>query len=296
MTDWVFTARLPEPRAIAASRTLEAALEEIGAASTVFEVDEQRREWEVSAYATDTNLADVVSALRTALPEIAFHRTELPETDWVSQSLEGLPPVEAAGFFVHGSHDRDKRRAGLTSIEIDAGQAFGTGHHGTTAGCLEAIDALLKRERPSRVLDVGTGSGVLAIALAKRLKRPIVASDIDPVAVRVARSNVIANGVGAYVRPIVASGADHPAMQRHGPYSLIVANILARPLETLAPSLVGLCAAGGTIILSGLLDRQRARVVAAYVAQGLALRETRLREGWATLTLERQRGPKQFSG
>jgi ribosomal protein L11 methyltransferase len=177
--------------------------------------------------------------------------------------------------------------AGLTGIRIDAAQAFGTGHHETTTGCLEAIERTLKRRRPRHVLDVGTGTGILAIALAKRLKTPVIASDIDPVAVATTEQNARENGVGPDVFAVEAAGLDHRIIAANAPYDLIVANILAGPLQALAPAVGRAAAPGGTVILSGILNEQAARVTAAYRAQALRLVERLVRKEWTTLILER---------
>jgi ribosomal protein L11 methyltransferase len=207
--------------------------------------------------------------------------------NWVARSLEGLAPVVAGGFYVHGSHGTTPVPAGLTGIRIDAAQAFGTGHHETTTGCLEAIERTLKRRRPRHVLDVGTGTGILAIALAKRLKTPVIASDIDPVAVATTEQNARENGVGPDVFAVEAAGLDHRIIAANAPYDLIVANILAGPLQALAPAVGRAAAPGGTVILSGILNEQAARVTAAYRAQALRLVERLVRKEWTTLILER---------
>ena len=211
---------------------------------------------------------------------------KLPDADWVAKSLEGLPPVRVGRFVIHGGHDREAVRTNEFGIEIEAAQAFGTGHHGTTAGCLAAIERLSRRRRIQCALDIGTGSGVLAVAVAKALKAPVLASDIDPVAVRIAADNIRLNGVGPLVRTLWADGiADH-RFAAAGPYDLIVANILARPLIGLAPAIRRLAAPGGTIVLSGLLASQRSRVAASYRAQGLILTGAEVREGWMTLAYQ----------
>ena len=281
-----FVARLPQAEAEALSAAIDPMLEELGIAHTLHEVGGG---WEVAVYVELDAVDAVETALRRVAPAGAFGRGELPDEDWVTLSLRALAPVRAGGFVVHGSHDPDARRPGETAILVDANRAFGTGHHGTTAGCLDAIDRHLKRSRPMRVLDLGTGTGVLAIALAKRLRRPVLATDIDPVAVAIARANARGNGVGALVRVVTATGTSHPAIRTGAPFDLIVANILAGPLRAMAPGIVRVLAPGGTIVLSGLLERQRASVVAAYAAQDVALRDTIGREGWATLTLRRER-------
>jgi ribosomal protein L11 methyltransferase len=210
-----------------------------------------------------------------------------PEVNWVAKSLEGLAPVTAGGFYVYGSHATDPVPAGLIAIRIDAAEAFGTGHHETTTGCLEAIERTLKRRKPRSPLDVGTGTGVLAIALAKRLHLPVVASDIDPVAVRTAAANARDNGVGKLVVALEAAGLDHRVIARHAPYDLIVANILAGPLQALAPAMRRAAEPGATIILSGILNTQAPRVLAAYARAGMVLRQRLVRKDWSTLMLER---------
>jgi ribosomal protein L11 methyltransferase len=211
-----------------------------------------------------------------------------PSVNWVEKSLEGLQPVRAGGFFIHGSHDTHRVPAGVDAILIDAAQAFGTGHHETTTGCLEAIDRLLKRKRPTNAIDVGTGTGVLAIALAKRLRRRVLASDIDPIAVDTAAQNARDNGVGRWVQTIEAQGLDHARIIAAAPFDLVVANILAGPLIALAPDMNRMVAPGTTIILSGILLRQAPRVAAAYVALGMAIRFRILKKEWATLVLEKR--------
>ena len=220
----------------------------------------------------------------------AFAIAPLPDTDWVAKSLEGLKPVRAGRFLVHGRHDRAKRRENDIAIEIEAGQAFGTGHHGTTAGCLAAIDRLAKTRRVVNALDLGTGSGVLAIAIARRCAASVLASDIDPVAVKVARENAGLNGVAARVRPVTAAGLDGRAFAARAPFDLIVANILAGPLAALAPAIRRKLAKSGTVILSGLLPDQKARIVSAYRRQGLRLVEALVLDGWLTLTFVRPAG------
>jgi ribosomal protein L11 methyltransferase len=200
-------------------------------------------------------------------PSLAVEIESLPEIDWVARSLEGLKPVRAGRFFVHGSHDRGSRPTSGISVEIEAGLAFGSGHHGTTSGCLEMIERVARRERLLSALDLGTGSGVLAIALALMARIPVLATDIDPIAVRVAADNVRLNRASGFVTPVTAPGFHHPVFAAWRPFDLIVANILARPLMRLAPGMAANLAPGGSLILSGILDGQRAQVLAAYVGQ-----------------------------
>lgn len=209
-----------------------------------------------------------------------------PEINWVAKSLEGLAPVIAGGFYVYGSHETGPIPGGLTPMRIDAAQAFGTGHHETTTGCLEAIDKVLKRRRPRVLLDVGTGTGVLAIALAKRLRLPVIASDIDPIAVTTTIENAQQNGVGKFIIGIEATGLTNPTIAGNAPYDLIVANILAGPLTALAPAVGRVAARGATIILSGILQHQARGVINAYQRQGMILTEKLQRKDWTTLILE----------
>ena len=186
---------------------------------------------------------------------------------------------------VHGAHDRAALLENDVGIEIEAALAFGTGHHGTTRGCLAALDAILKRHRPRRVLDVGTGTGVLAIAAAKALRRRVVAGDIDAIAIEVARHNAGANGVAHLLRLYCAPGLRHPLIGSGRRFDLILANILARPLARLAPALASALATGGRLVLSGLLERDVAGVLSAFRLQGLYLERRSLIEAWATLIL-----------
>jgi ribosomal protein L11 methyltransferase len=208
---------------------------------------------------------------------------EISQKDWVGASLEGLKPVRAGRVLVHGSHDRARVRINDVGVEIEAALAFGTGHHGTTLGCLLALDDICKRRRPERVLDVGTGTGVLAISAARLLRQPVASGDIDPVAVTTARANARANSAAALVQPVVAVGVRHPSLSAR--YDLIFANILAKPLRLLAPQIASVAAEGAELVLSGLLARDVAGVLSAYRAQGFALAKRRDIDGWATLLL-----------
>lgn len=210
-----------------------------------------------------------------------------PEINWVARSLEGLPPVVAGGFYVHGSHETGPTPEGLTPMRIDAAQAFGTGHHETTTGCLEAIDMVLKHRIPERMIDIGTGTGVLAIALAKRSGARVIASDIDPVSVTTTIENAEQNGVGELIVALEATGVDHPEIAANAPYDLIVANILAGPLMALAPDVSRIAQPGATVILSGILEHQAPDVTAAFTAAGMVLNEKLQRKDWSTLILEK---------
>jgi ribosomal protein L11 methyltransferase len=280
------------PMARQAYAMLEAAFEDDACPLGVTEVDEAADLHEVSLYAdsddTDTTEGRMHALLDGIIGSATIQREVLPEIDWVAHSLEGLKPVRAARFFVHGRHDRDERRPNDIPIEIEAGQAFGTGHHGTTAGCLEMIARVAEREKPKNALDLGTGSAVLALGLAKLAHIPVLATDIDPVAVRVAEGNVSLNGTCSLVETRVATGFQHPVFAQKGPFDLIVANILARPLMRLAPEMARHLAPNGSLILSGILDRQRRAVLAAYSNQRFRHIATLHREGWVTLHLKRQ--------
>ncbi|MER8417232.1 50S ribosomal protein L11 methyltransferase [Mesorhizobium sp. M1329] len=269
---------------------LGAAFDDEGLPIAVLEVDEDRDIHEVSLYADDD--VDAVEArLRGILAGLSLSkpiaREALPDIDWVARSLEGLKPVRAGRFFVHGAHDRRKRHSGELAIEIEAGLAFGTGHHGTTAGCLEMLEQVIRREHPRNALDLGTGSAVLAIAVAKLAHIPVLAADIDPVAVKVAAANARLNQVKGFIETVAAPGFHHPIFAARAPFDLIVANILARPLMRLAPQMAGNIALGGSIVLSGILGRQRDAVVAAYVGQKFRHVRTLHREGWVTIHLKR---------
>jgi ribosomal protein L11 methyltransferase len=195
--------------------------------------------------------------------------------------------VRAGRFFVYGHHDENRIPASAIPILIDAGQAFGTGHHATTHGCLEYISELCATRIPRNPLDIGTGTGVLAIALAKLSGRNVLASDIDPVAVKVARDNAKLNGVGNLVSAVTASGFGHPSLARHAPYDLILANILATPLVSLAPAFAKHLAPGGTLILSGILTTQENMVTSALRSQALPLVSRKRIGDWATLRIGR---------
>jgi ribosomal protein L11 methyltransferase len=208
-------------------------------------------------------------------------------TDWVAASLDDLAPVPAGRFVVHGRHDRARVPVNSIGIEIEAALAFGTGHHGTTRGCLLLLDQVLRSRAPRRVLDLGTGSGVLGIAAAKALRRKVLASDIDPVSVRTARDNARSNGVGNLVEAVQARGFSAPQFAAHGPFDLVLANILANPLRQMATPMAAYLAPSGLVILSGLLPHQAQGVIAAYRARGLVLLRRLELDGWSSLLMQR---------
>lgn len=207
--------------------------------------------------------------------------------DWIRASLEGLAPVRAGRFVVHGRHDRGRIAANAIGIEIEAALAFGTGHHGTTRGCLILLDALLRRRRPRRVLDLGAGTGVLAIAAAKLLRSRVLATDIDPRAAVVAAENARLNGVGSLVESVHATGFVSPRIRANAPFDLVLANILAPPLRRLAGPMARHLAPGADIILSGLLPSQADAVIDAYRVHGISLRRRLDLDGWTSLLLGR---------
>lgn len=245
--------------------------------------------WAVTVYFPDEpdgaalrRLGEVVrQALGPAAPSPVV--AALPDIDWVAKSLADLKPVSVGRFFVHGHHDRAKVLPNALSIEIEASRAFGTGHHGTTAGCLAALGGLARRRSFANVLDLGTGTGVLAIAAARLWRCPVLASDIDPVSTRLASENARLNGAARQVRAITAAGFRHPLIASRAPFDLIVANILAGPLVALATDLVRHLAPGGSLVLSGLLPPQGRLVEASYTRRGLHFVRRDIRDGWLTL-------------
>jgi ribosomal protein L11 methyltransferase len=280
-----FTARFETDfaQAQALSDRLAEALDPDACAVAIFESEGG---WTVEAVFRDAADRRLIEELMRAAE---FGRVEA--RDWVAASLSGLAPVRAGRFVVHGAHDRGRLRHNEIGIEIEAALAFGTGHHGTTRGCLLALAALEKRgrrKRDFRILDIGTGSGVLAIAAARALRVPVLASDIDPVAAQAARDNARLNRTGMLVTAAAAAGADAHVFRARGPYDLIFANILEAPLRRLSRPLGGLLAGGGRLVLSGLLPAHAAGVVAAYRRQGLELVSRMTLEGWVTLVMRRR--------
>ena len=233
----------------------------------------------------EARLASAAASLGLPAPELTL--VPLPDRNWVSASLRALPPVHAGRFFVHGAHDRGRAPGGAINLEVEAGRAFGNGRHETTYGCLLTLGHLAKTRRFRRPLDLGCGAGVLALAMARLWRVPVIASDIDPWAVAVAKANSRKNNLHPWVRPVLADGFAHPALCKLAPYDLIMANILARPLQRLAPAIAGHLAPGGRVVLSGLLAKQDAQVRSAYRGQGLSLVSRQRIGGWLTLELAR---------
>jgi len=254
----------------------------------VFELEDGSGLWEVGAYFTDTPDDIALALLAAAHGAAPFAVSELPEIDWVAHVRRELSPVEAGRFFVHGSHDADKLPADRVGLLIEAAMAFGTGHHGTTLGCLKALDRLTDAGFQGRnVIDVGCGTAVLAMAAAKIWPEPVLASDIDAVAVDVAEANVTANGLEGRVHCLEAVGFAHETIRARAPFDLVFANILKGPLIALAPDMARHTAPGGYAILSGLLVTQADDVLAAYLAQGFTLHHREDIGEWCTLTLIR---------
>ncbi|PZX38071.1 ribosomal protein L11 methyltransferase [Roseinatronobacter thiooxidans] len=254
----------------------------------VFEMEDGSNLWEVGGYFTDCPDDIELALLAQAFDATPFLVSELPEIDWVAKVRRDLSPVEAGRFFVYGSHDADKLPDGRVGLLIEASMAFGTGHHGTTLGCLRALDRLdLAGFRGRNVVDIGCGTAVLAMAAAKIWPQPVLASDIDAIAVEVAQVNIEANELTDRVRCLEATGFDHPDLQAACPFDLVFANILMGPLIELAPEMGRVTATGGHAILSGLLVEQAEQVLAAYVAAGFTLHHREDIGDWATLTLLR---------
>ncbi len=278
-------ARGPRAEAEAAACAVDAdpALE--GATYSILEEDEDAGVWRIDAFPTTPQEADGLRARLGGFPALTLATEVLADADWLAMALSGLPPVRAGRFFVYGMHDRGRTPPNTVNLRIEAGAAFGTGHHGTTVGCLLAYDTLLKRRRFPRVLDVGAGTGVLGIAAAATGSRTVVGTDIDPVSVRISKENAAVNHVRA--RFLHASGLDARAVREAGPYDLVFANILARPLVVLAQDICGALKPGGVAVLSGLLRTQERFVRAAYLNRGFTLQRRLRRDAWCTLVLRR---------
>ena len=277
-----------------AALELAALLDELAGAVSAFETREAEGNapalWRVEAYPKASVLsADIEIRLALAAAGaggrlIRIIEERLPERDWLAENRRDFPPQRIGRFFIHGSHWRGPVPPSTIAIEIDAATAFGTGEHPSTRGCLLALEELARRRRFRRPLDVGTGSGILALAAAKRFHRRLTASDIDPEAVRVAWHHARRNGLAARVNFAQAPGYRSRAL-RGRKYDLILANILARPLALMARDLTRALAPGGVAVLAGLLRRQEPLVLAAHRAQGLALARRLVIDGWSTLVL-----------
>lgn len=272
---------------------LEQVFEDDGNPVTVFEASEDGKIWAAEVLIFDMEAEEARELVRSRIDGDALagqlEAEELPDINWVEKSLEGLKPVRAGRFLVHGSHDKDKVPPGAIGLEIEAALAFGTGHHGTTAGCLEEIDRLLSMREYRNILDLGTGTGVLAIAAALKARQTVLATDIDPVATRTALENARLNGAGHLVKGFTANGVEDRRFGLYGPFDLVIANILAKPLMRMAKSIGSQVTQTATLVLSGLRVEDGPRILFAYGCQGFILDRKREKDGWLTLTLVRGR-------
>ncbi len=270
---------------------VEAALEPFTAAQTSFVQDERTERWRIEGYCqSHPDPAALAAALALAaraagIDEPAHEITPVAARDWVAENQASFAPLRVGRFFIHPGHYSGPVPRGTIAIRIDAGMAFGTGAHATTAGCLKALDEIARRRRPRHVLDLGCGSGILAIAAARLWRWPVLASDLDPVAARIARANARHNRATPWVRTLTAIGLRHPHLRRR--FDLIAANILARPLIRLAGDIVRHTAPGGYVILSGVLNHQATAVIAPYRARGLRLVARYRQAEWAALVLRK---------
>ncbi|TNF22291.1 MAG: 50S ribosomal protein L11 methyltransferase [Rhodobacteraceae bacterium] len=274
----------------AQAEALGAAMERLEPGPTgvgVFELEDGSGLWEIGGYFTEAPDPTALALLAAAFGARDFAISELPETDWVAKVKRELSPVVAGRFFVYGSHDADKLPDDAEPLLIEAAMAFGTGHHGTTLGCLKALDRLATAGFHGRnVIDIGCGTAVLAMGAARIWPEPVLASDIDEVAVEVAEANVRANGLEDRVRCLVATGFDHAEIAASAPFDLIFANILKAPLIALAPDMAAHLQPGGHAILSGILNEQADEVIAVYAECGINLVTREEIVEWTTLTLQ----------
>jgi ribosomal protein L11 methyltransferase len=278
-------ARGPRADAEAAAAALEAEPATEALTFSILEEDEDRDVWRIDAFPNEPDEQSAIGQILAKFPTLRVVTEKLADADWLAMALSGLPPVRAGRFFVYGAHDKGLAPAGTVNLRIEAGAAFGTGHHGTTVGCLQAFHDLLKARRFERVLDVGCGTGVLAIAAARTGSPIAVGTDIDEPSVRIANENAALNG--AQARFVHASGLNDPLVRNDGPYDLVFANILAPPLVALSQDIKMALKPGGIAILSGLLRTQERRVLAAYMSKGFRLVRRIHRDAWATLVLRR---------
>lgn len=254
----------------------------------VFEIEDGSGLWEVGAYFTEEPDVAALALLEAAFGIKPFAVSELPETDWVAHVKRELVPVQAGRFFVYGSHDSDQVPEGSEPLLIEAAMAFGTGHHGTTLGCLKALDRLAGEGFVGlNVADIGCGTAVLGMAAARIWPNPVLASDIDEVAVDVADANVKANDLEGRVICLEAAGFGHTELKAKAPYDLVFANILKAPLIGLSPEMGENVAPQGYAILSGILNDQADEVVAAYQENGFSVHTREEIGDWTTLTLQR---------
>lgn len=255
----------------------------------VFELEDDSGLWEVGGYFEDMPDSTGLSVLAAAMGAKPFVISEVPETDWVAHVRRELAPVEAGRFFVYGSHDADKVPADCEPLLIEAAMAFGTGHHGTTLGCLRALDRLATDGFAGRnVVDIGCGTAVLAMAAARIWPETVMASDIDEVAVEVAQANVTANNLEGRVQCYEAAGFDHPKLAEAAPFDLVFANILKGPLIALAPDMATALQPQGYAILSGILNEQADEVIEVYARSGISLVHRESIVDWTTLTLQKK--------
>jgi len=279
-------ARGPRAEAETAAAAMEADPRLEGVTYSIIEEDEDRGVWRIDAFPVSSEEADDLRAHLALWPKLKTITETLADADWLAMALSGLPPVRAGRFFVFGVHDRGRAPPNAVNLRIEAGAAFGTGHHGTTVGCLSAYDRLLRARGFPRVLDVGTGTGVLAIAAARTGSAVTVGTDIDRVSVRIARENARINRAAS--RFVAANGLQAPVVRAFAPYDLVFANILAPPLVRLSYDIARAVKPGGIAILSGLLRAQARRVLAAYLSKGFALERRLGRDAWATLILRKR--------
>ena len=294
MTETTFTA-FTTLSGKAPAEALGAAIEDIDPAPYgvgVFEVEDGSGTWEVGSYFLESPDEVALALLAAAHGAADFVISELPDTDWVAHVRRELHPVEAGRFFVYGGHDADALPEGRIGLLIEAAMAFGTGHHGTTHGCLLAFERLLQAGfAPGKVADIGCGTAVLAMAAAKVWSAAdagtVYASDMDPTAVDVARVNADVNGLGDRIECLEAAGFDHPTLTQAGPFDLVFANILMGPLLELAPDMATNVSIDGYAILSGILNEQAADVIKAYESVGFTLEHHHQTPEWSTLLLKR---------
>ncbi|ESQ75565.1 50S ribosomal protein L11 methyltransferase [Asticcacaulis sp. AC402] len=278
-------ARGPRTVAEAAADALDADIELEGMTYSILEEDEDHDVWRIDAFPTEEDEDQRIQRILTDFPDLVVTAEQLADADWLAMALSGLPPVRAGRFFVYGIHDHGRAPVNAVNLRIEAGAAFGTGHHGTTVGCLIAYNDLLKKSRFARVLDVGAGTGVLAIAAAKTGTAVAVGTDIDPISVRISNENARLNQSTA--RFVYANGLNHRKVRQSGPYDLVFANILARPLVGLSMDIRGALKSQGLVILSGLLRTQERFVKAAYLSHGFKVVRRIHRDAWCTLVMQR---------